>query len=370
MALSYSKNVITYMQTTMPTTGLTAGEMWYNPDNKTVKKCCKLSNGLYRWFGTQENAKWGPGSDYGYIVGGTLVGATGISTIERISFPFDSGTASAVGNLYTAKWTHETKCNSSNHGYAMGGMNATPSVLLSIDRISFPFDSGTASLVGNLNTSKHAGSGCNSSNYGYAMDGLGFGSIATSSINRITFPFDSGTASYVGNLSGTKYNATGCNSSNYGYCMGGFLGISSSSINRITFPFDSGTASIVGNLSGSKQSSSSFNSSNYGYAIGGWNNTTIAISKIDRIAFPFDSGTASLVGNLTGSRGSSTGCNSSNYGYIITGNNGTIAISKIERISFPFDSGTASLVGNCSSINIGNGAGAGIDGTDFVTLFN
>ena len=86
-------------------------------------------------------------------------------------------------------------------------------------------------------------------NYGYCMGGYNCSSSLTT-IDRIEFPFDSGTASHVGNLLEIfERMPAGCNSSNYGYCMGGFNGNYFSTINRITFPFNSGTATHVGNLS-------------------------------------------------------------------------------------------------------------------------
>ena len=148
------------------------------------------------------------------------------------------------------------------------------------------------------------------SNYGYNMGGHN-GSDYISTIDRITFPFDSGTASKVGNLSGSRSYSAGCNSSNYGYCMGGYTSVYFSTIDRITFPFDSGTASAVGNLSGSRTYSTGCNSSNYGYNMGGYNGTVTSI--IDRITFPFDSGIASVVGNLSGSRIYSTGCDGTDF---------------------------------------------------------
>ena len=51
--------------------------------------------------------------------------------------------------------------------------------------------------------------------YGYSMGGNDGGSW--SSIDRILFPFDSGTSSYVGNVTATVYRNDVCNSSNYGY---------------------------------------------------------------------------------------------------------------------------------------------------------
>ena len=36
-----------------------------------------------------------------------------------------------------------------------------------------------------------------------------------STIDRITFPFDSGTVSHVGNLSSTKYRVEGCDNTDF-----------------------------------------------------------------------------------------------------------------------------------------------------------
>ena len=36
-----------------------------------------------------------------------------------------------------------------------------------------------------------------------------------STIDRITFPFNSGIASHVGNLSGTRQNSTGCDGTDF-----------------------------------------------------------------------------------------------------------------------------------------------------------
>ena len=44
---------------------------------------------------------WGPGMNYGYNMGGYT--SVYFSTVERITFPFDSGTASIVGNLSASK---------------------------------------------------------------------------------------------------------------------------------------------------------------------------------------------------------------------------------------------------------------------------
>ena len=195
----------------------------------------------------------GTGYEYGYAMGG-VDGSNHFSTVDRIIFPFDSGTATHVGNLSGSRCA-TYGCNSSNYGYCMGGWDRSNSnyCFSTIDRITFPFDSGIATHVGNLSGGRSSAAGCNSSNYGYCMSGYD-GSNRLSTIDRITFPFDSGTATYVGNLSGSRRNAAGCNSSNYGYSMGGYSGSSNLSIiDRVTFPFNSGTATHVGNLSASRR---------------------------------------------------------------------------------------------------------------------
>ena len=95
----------------------------------------------------------------------------------------------------------------------MGGIDGTNSIS-TIDRITFPFDSGTASHVGNLSGSRNNSAGCNSSTHGYCMGEYGGGN-RLSTIDRITFPFDSGTANHVGNLSVFRYNSVGCDGTDF-----------------------------------------------------------------------------------------------------------------------------------------------------------
>ena len=146
----------------------------------------------------------------------------------------------------------------SNYGYVCGGYS---SIFSTIDRFQFPFDGGTASYVGNLSGSRSFLSANNSSTYGYVCGGSsGWGSSSCfSTVDRFQFPFDSGTASKVGNLSGSRIWLSANNSSTYGYVCGGFKGGYQildvySTIDRFQFPFDSGTVSQVGNLSGSRRS--------------------------------------------------------------------------------------------------------------------
>jgi len=306
---------------------------------------------------------------YGYTVGGTNAAGTVLSTIDRITFPFDSGTATTVGTLSTIR-ANSGGCNSSNYGYIMTGSVGGYGYVSVVDRILFPFDSGTASHVGNLSYAGVPPAAYNSSMHGFCCYGSINSYAVTGHISRITFPFDSGTGTYVG-TGPARHHPGGLNSSFYGFSCGGYGGGNTSIIDRVLFPFDSGTATQVGGLSTVRLITSTFNSSNYGYTATGyayWMGGQYS-SIIDRILFPFDSGTAIHVGNFyTALKERSSGCNSSFYGYNLGGGpyySGT-CFSDVGRITFPFDSGTATYVGNLTGTR---GNLAGLDGTDFVSLF-
>lgn len=298
-----------------------------------------------------------PLPSYGYIAGGHSNST--LSNIERIAFPFDSGIASVVGNLSNGRHS-SGGCNSSEYGYVSGGYSSSDVSI--IDRFQFPFDSGTAAHVGNLSESKNGIGACNSSVAGYV-----FGGEELSTIEKFSFPFDSGTASKVGNLT-ISANSAAYNSSTHGYSLGGDAGVAgnSSAIDRIVFPFNSGTSTHVGNLTYSGWGIAGANSSTHGYSFGIFTGST-RLSVIERILFPFNSGTASHVGNLSGSRDRTAANNSTLYGYASVGLQPSyIFLSLVDRITFPFDSGTASHVGNTSATK---DEAVGIDNVDFVSMF-
>ncbi len=354
------KNIITYLQSNEPNNP-DIGDVWVRPGE--TEKLIWVGN---FWHCQITKNGWGPGSDYGFFCGS---GDTPYySMIDRITFPFDSGTAVHVGDLTKSGDCDQGGCNSSNYGYITGISESNNTNFSTIDRITFPFDSGTATHIGNLTGTRGNSSNCNSSNYGF-INGGHEGTNILSNIERIVFPFDSGTASHVGNLSGTRSFHVSCNSSTHGFINGGSEGSNVLSIiDRIAFPFNSGTASHVGNLSATRQEEASCNSSNYGHICGGKDNSA-TFSTVDRITFPFNSGTASHSGNLTGTKLDCSGCNGSNYGYIAGGGffSGTSKISTIDRLIFIFNSGTAIHTGNLSGTRR---EAAGVDGTDFVNLFN
>ncbi len=201
-------------------------------------------------------------STHGFTMGGHD-GTTRISHIEKIIFPHDSGTSVIKGNLTDGLY-YCSGFNSSTHGFSSNGLNVT-SDSTAIHRILFPFDSGDASYVGDTQNYRSMSSTCNSSNHGYIMGGYtGYGQTSQSFIQRIEFPFDSGTASIVGNLSGSRQNASGINSSIYGYNLcGSDQTTTISIIDRFEFPFDSGIASVIGNLSYDRSSAAGVDNTDF-----------------------------------------------------------------------------------------------------------
>ena len=284
---------------------------------------------------------------YGYVCGGYIYSNGDIfySIIDRFTFPFDSGTATHVGNL-TRSTNHISACASSTHSYVCGGYYYSGSAyfLSAVDRFAFPFDSGTAEYVGDLSAARNATSSCASSTHGYVCGGYDGSDFTT--IDRFAFPFDSGTALHVGNLGTASRLLSACFSSTCGYVCGGYNGttVYLSSINRFTFPFDSGTATHVGDLSSERQAPVAYPSSTHGYVCGGRNSVGY-FSAIDRFTFPFDSGTTVHVANLSEQRFAASACSSDVHGYTCGGYYNDYT-SIIDRLTFY--SGTVTRVGDLS----------------------
>jgi len=163
-------------------------------------------------------------------------------------------------------------CNSSQHGFAIGGTDSTSGSveISSIDRITFPFSSGTASVVGNILGAKRGSAGCNSSQHGYSMGGYSDSTalITYSYIERIAFPFNSGTSTHNSLLSKGGYNNGAFNSSQYAFTFGLSEASVNSFVDRFMFPFNSGTSAVVGNLAVSGSYGTGLNSSQVGYVVG------------------------------------------------------------------------------------------------------
>jgi hypothetical protein len=240
----------------------------------------------------------------GYMFGGVALGVY-TTKIYRMNFSIPSQN-SISGNLANTTATGSS-FNSSLHGFVCGGLTAGGNFPTSIiNRILFNIDV-TANNVGNLTKSKYRYTGLNCSTHGYNLGGItGGGSPYTqfSDVDRMTFPNDASTSSVVGSLTNTRMQQASFNSSLYGYngtgLNGGGASLNTSNMDRLIFPFSSGTASSVGNASGTKNESVGVNSTIYGFIAGGQQPGNL--STIDRFQFPFDSGVVQASGNLSGSR--------------------------------------------------------------------
>lgn len=233
--------------------------------------------------------------------GGTTSNAAQQSGVSRIDFNFRNPVVKLVGALTITRW-YPGGCNNSQYGYILcghsfSGGNAARS---SIERITFAQDSQSSVVVGNLTKSTYTNAGINSSNYAYSAGGyLSVSTAQHSHLDRMTFPFNSGTSSVVGNLSSSVGNVASCNSSLYGFLMGGATNggnyIKLSIIQRFTFPNNSGSAVTKGYLSGPRFNNAGLNSKTDGYSC----TDNAATSAIDKIIFPFESGVSYFVGNLS-----------------------------------------------------------------------
>lgn len=349
----------TYAQEATPS-NCEVGETWYQPSTQTLF--------IFTGGGWTSNTpipapNGGPGSDYAFHAG-----RAGDSTkaIGRFTFPFDSGTSASVGNC-AGQTFGGAGCNSSEYGYISCGFQTSDGSgmpLSTIERFTFPFDSGTSSVVGISGDYRRNCASMNSSNHGFVFGGYKDSSNSSAGVDRFVFPFSSGFTSVCGNISVARRYLGGCNSSTNGYITNGYDTTVKNIIERITFPNDAGVVTTVGSLSNNIFGCSSFNSSLHAYMCGGSNGSSI-ISYIERFAFPFDSGTCQYVGNISPA-GYGCGANSTTYGYAISGDNGAVSTSSVQRITFPFDSGSSSM---CGSLFVESQQSVGVDGTDFAAMF-
>lgn len=323
------------------------GETWYNFCTNTV-----LIYNSYTWKELFSEA-----GNVGYIPGNA---SGNLSSIDKLQFPFNSGTTTVVNNLTTSRH-HSAGCNSSQHGFFIGGFPTGSIPTSIIDRMSFYNDSATMTIPCVLSQALGFINSCNSSLHGFIMSGTKEGENAhVTNISRITFPQDSGTAVNVGYTTDIRASTSSFNSSIHGF-VAGFVNVSST-LNRIIFPFNSGTASNVGVMSIYKYAETPCNSETAGYLCGGKDvSSTVFYSMIERFKFPFNSGTGQVVSSLTNNNSQQGGVNSSSHGYLCGGTTGGL-YSNINRMDFIFDSATAITVGKLST---NRATCAGVDNTDF-----
>jgi hypothetical protein len=304
-------------------------------------------------------------SNYGWFGGGRVLGPVQVSTVDRIDFSNDSATASVRGPLSLVRESLAATGNS-NYGWFGGGLNpGTPGTGVStVDRIDFSNDSGTASLRGPLSSTRYSSAATGNSNYGW----FGGGSPGTvSTVNRIDFSNDFATASPRGSLSSARKPSAATGNSNYGWFGGGdnSIPVKVSTVDRIDFSNDLSTASLRGPLSLVRNGTGATGNSNYGWFGGGLNLTPALVSTVDRVDFSNDTSTASpRGGGLSAARDALAATSgvlnirrqkAGNYGWF-GGGRIPAGVSTVDRIDFSNDSSTASPRGLLSSARYSMGA--------------
>lgn len=349
------KKKVKYVQRIEPTNPQ-MGDSWL--DNET--------NSLKIYTGVSWSTIWGvqDALPYGFSMGGHEVAAP-IDIVDRFQFPFDSGNAVAVGTITSARYDGGNTCNSSTHGFFLGGY--TTNRISTMDRLDFPFHPVSAAVArGVLTQEKNAMGSCNSSNYGYCFGGYDkAAAAATNRMERFDFPFDSGDAYARGNLTSTTHEPGGLNSSSYGYVLGANHSVTNQyqEIQRFQFPFDSGNAASVGTFDVPITSSAGYNSESDGY-VANIKASGSASNSVYKLPFEWSSGTATVYTTLTATKENGAACNSTVHGYVMGGRSPSPIIT-MERMEFAGDTSVV-LRGDLSGSRWGN---VGLDGTDFVGLF-
>lgn len=142
-------------------------------DNITTSIESNLINNIH--YSASNNS-----SIYGYTCGG--LDSLNTDIINRFSFNVNMGSTTNVGTLNNQQ-SFSGANNSTQYGFVCGGN------FENINRINFAADSGMAHLSGNLENNREFVSANNSTTHGYICGGEN-----SNTINRMEFPFDSGTA--------------------------------------------------------------------------------------------------------------------------------------------------------------------------------
>jgi len=218
----------------------TVNRITYATDTATTSVRGPLSASRYQLAAT------GTSTD-GWFGGGTTSGS---STVERITFATDTATASLRGPL---SYTTRTLCattDSTTYGWFIAGYVPAGSIISStVNRITYASDTGTASVRGGLTTGTYFTSGTGNTNYGWIIAGYNPANNPTSTIQRITYATDTATASVRGPLPITVIQSgAAMTDADYGWNAGGIISSALSTVNRITYATDTATATGRGPL--------------------------------------------------------------------------------------------------------------------------
>ena len=193
------------------------------------------------------------GSDsYGYFAGGQLAPGPYQTNMSRVTYSNDTVTATATGTFSQGFNAASATTDTTTYGWFGGGRIPGFVAISTVNRITYATDSGSASTRGPLSSARYFMGATGNSTYGYF--GAAYSNIT--SVDRITYATDTATATKVTNMAFTdtnsifKYSAVG--NSSYGWFGGGrAFGPSAAitTIQRIDYANDTAALSTRGPLS-------------------------------------------------------------------------------------------------------------------------
>ena len=226
----------------------TIDRITYATDTATTSIRGPLSIGLTALAGVSDN------TTYGWFGGGNTPSNTfNSSTIQRIVYSSDTSTATTRGQLSVGR-LFPSATGDTTYGWFGGGRNPalTPTRVSTIDRITYATDTGTASVRGPLTVSVEATGAIGTTTYGWFGGGYLVTAADSSTVSRVTYATDTATSSSRGPLSLARSGLGVSTSGNdyYGWFGGGESSFSAkSTIDRIEYATDTATASVRGPLS-------------------------------------------------------------------------------------------------------------------------
>ena len=318
-------------------------------------------------------------SQYGYVMGGSLIPGTNTSLIQRTDFSNDTATLAARGacsragayikttsnqsngrlgsgsfnlsvpNNQTGITTTGTSVNTENPsqfnyggwGYFVGGYDIPPR-RSSVERIDLSNDTVNTTQRANMSQIKQEHIDMSSLTHGYATGGYN-GSSTVSSTFRIDFSNDTSTPVTSGPFTRIITTTHACGTSDYSWTGGGGSPNSVSNIERYDFSNDSATGLSRGNLDEPKQAMMAVGNLNYGYYAGGYfSSPVVRKSNVSRIEYANDTATATPKANLPEIRQQGSPISNIHYGYLFGGYNGSTGTTSGYRLDYSNDNAQAS----------------------------
>ena len=277
----------------------------------------------------------GPDQPYGWFGGGNGP----VSTVDRIDYTVDTGTAGVRGPLSSAR---ASVAATGNANYGWFGSGLTPSLVSTVDRIDYAVDTGTAGVRGPLSSARYFLAATGNTNYGWFGGGYP-GPYST--VDRIDYATDTEAAGVRGPLSFARFQFAATGNNDYGWFGGGTTDFSTyvSTVDRIDYAADTGTAGVRGLLSLARRNLVATGNANYGWFGGGYPYT----STVDRIDYAADMNTALVRGPLSLAKFSSAATSNTDYGWFGGGASPSV-VSTVDRIEYADDTSTAGVRGPLS----------------------